>query len=73
MTCKLLQVDIKWWAMVYDIKNRELCTSLQSVIAVRFNSETVHLAKQKWGSPRTTPLSLCTVRLVGLFAVMPLE
>jgi hypothetical protein len=22
--CKLLQVDIKWWAMVYDIQNSKL-------------------------------------------------
>lgn len=30
MTCKLLQVDIIWWAMVYDIQNSKLRTGLQS-------------------------------------------
>ena len=30
------------WATVYDIKNYELRTSLQSVVAVRLGSGTVH-------------------------------
>jgi hypothetical protein len=76
MACKLLRHCCvtaansckQWWAMVYDIKNCELRTSLQSVVAVRLDSEMVHLAKQKWGSPRTTPLALCTFRPVGLLA-----
>jgi len=41
---KLLQVDIIWWATVYDIKNCELRTSLQSVVAMRFDSLRVELA-----------------------------
>ena len=30
MTCELLQVDIKWWAMVYDRQNSQLRTGLRS-------------------------------------------
>jgi len=43
-TFRFLQVDINWWAMVYERQNSTLRTGLQSVIAVRLDSATVHRA-----------------------------
>ncbi len=37
MSCKLLQVDIKWWAMVHEMQNSKLRTGLQSVTTVPFD------------------------------------